>query len=141
MTGAAEPGAWRLSRDPALLGALVIAAVQVVLTLIPLPASQVALINAVAVAAVGFAVAVVIRSDRWVPGLLGLIKASGSLVVGLGLHWSPQSQAAVMLLGSTLTAVITRTQVVAPAPDPPAARPSPVPSPGPSGRHARKDDA
>lgn len=110
-------GTWRITRDPALLGAVVIAVVQVILTLVPgVTSTQISLINAFAAAAVGFAVAVMIRSDRWVPSLLGLVKAAGSLVIGFGLVWSPGAQAALMVLMSALTAIVTRTQVVAPVP-------------------------
>jgi CHASE2 domain-containing sensor protein len=107
---------WQLGRDPALLGAVVLAAVQVAITLAPVTATQATLINTFAAAAVGFVVAVLVRSDRWVPGLLGLVKAAGALVVGFGLAWSAHQQAAVMLLLGTVTAVITRTQVTAPVP-------------------------
>lgn len=113
---ASSTGTWKIARDPALLGAVVLAVIQVILTLVPVPAYQVSLVNAFAATAVGFVVAVVVRSDRWVPSLLGLIKAAGALVIGFGLDWSAQSQSAVMLLAAAVTAVITRTQVVAPIP-------------------------
>jgi non-ribosomal peptide synthetase component F len=142
-TTPAEPGTWRVGRDPALLGALVLAAMQVALTLLPVTTDQAAVLNAFAAAAVGFVVAVAVRSDRWVPTLLGLIKAAGSVVIGFGLHWTPQSQAAAMLLGSAIAAVITRTQVVAPVAQavvgPVAAPLVAVPSSVESGRHTRRE--
>lgn len=105
---------WSLSRDPALLGAAVLALVQLTLTLTDCPPAYTALINAVAAAAVGFAVALWVRSDKLVPTFLGLIKTVGALVVGLGLHWSTADQAAVMTLAAALAAAFTRSQVIAP---------------------------
>lgn len=109
-------GTWRITRDPALLGGTLLAAVQVALTLIDWTPDQASLVNAFATAVVGFVVALAVRSDRWVPALLGLIQAAGAVVVGFGLHWTPDQQAAAMVLAAALGAVATRTQVTAPVP-------------------------
>lgn len=105
---------WSVSRDPALLGAVLLAIVQLILTLTRTPPEYAALTNAVVSAAVGFGVALWVRSDRLVPAFLGLIKAVGALVIGLGLAWSTADQAAVMVLAVALTAAFTRSQCTAP---------------------------
>jgi hypothetical protein len=115
-TTPAAAGTWRITRDPALVGGTLLAAVQVALTLVDWTPDQAALINAFATAVVGFVVALAVRSDRWVPALLGLIQSASAVVVGFGLHWTPEQQAAVMLLATSVAAVATRTQVTAPVP-------------------------
>ena len=104
-------------RDPALLGAAFLAIIQVIDVLaLHLTSEQLGLTNALAIAVIGIAVAASVRSDQWVPALLGLLKALGALVIGFGLHWTPEAQAAVMLAAVAVSALFTRTQVTAPVP-------------------------
>ena len=115
-----------LLRDPELLAALLLATLNLISVFTHWDTEQLALINAAAAALLGLIVAVLVRSDAWVPAVTGLVKAIGALLIGFGLEWTPQSQAAAMTLIAALTAMFVRTQVTAPVPatvrPPPASR-------------------
>jgi hypothetical protein len=76
---------------------------------------QQALINAVAAALVGLAVAAVAH-DGLSAAIVGGAQAVIALAVGFGLDWSADQQAVVMSLVAAAVAMWTRTQVTAPVP-------------------------
>jgi len=103
-------------REPAVILALVAALVKLGAAFgLDVSTDQQALINAVAAAAVGVAVAVMVH-DGASAALLGLIQAAVALAVGFGLHWSADQQAVVMTAAAAVLAMWTRTQVTAPVP-------------------------
>lgn len=71
-------------------------------------------LNAIAVLVVNLIAAGFVRAEEWVPIVTGLFKAIISLVIALGLNFSPEAQTAVMVLVTAALAFIARTQVVAP---------------------------
>ncbi|GAA3032033.1 hypothetical protein FHS39_002605 [Streptomyces olivoverticillatus] len=105
-----------LGREPALwLGLLSVLVKLSTAFGLPISADQQAVVNAVAAAAVGVAVAVVAH-DGISAAVLGFVQAAIALAVGLGLHWSPAQQAVVMSAAAAVVAMFVRTQVTAPAP-------------------------
>jgi uncharacterized membrane protein YoaK (UPF0700 family) len=71
-------------------------------------------LNAIAVLVLNLIAAGFVRAEEWVPIVTGLFKALFALIIALGLHWAPESQAATMLLITAVLAFIARTQTVAP---------------------------
>lgn len=112
-------------REPALWLALVAVAVKLSTAFgLDLTSDQQAVVNAVAAALVGLAVAVMVH-DGIGAAVIGAVQAAVALAVGFGLHWSPDQQAVVLSSASALVAMWTRTQVTAPVP--PVAKSTAVP--------------
>ena len=118
-----------LGREPVLWLSLVAISVKVISAfLVHVSTDQQAVINAAAAAIAGLLVAVTTHDGE--PGaILGVVQALLALGVGFGLRWSPEEQAMVMSLASTVVAMFVRTQVTAPVPPsvPIAAKAAPVP--------------
>ena len=118
-----------LGREPVLWLSLVAISVKVISAfLVHVSTDQQAVINAAAAAIAGLLVAVSTR-DGESGAILGVVQALLALGVGFGLRWSPDQQAMVMSLASTVVAMFVRTQVTAPVPPsvPIAATTAPVP--------------
>ncbi|MDK0525017.1 hypothetical protein [Streptomyces sp. ML-6] len=103
-------------REPAVLLSLIAVLVKLVAAFgIEVSGEQQAVINAVAAAAVGVALAVMAH-DGVGAALLGLIQAAIALAVGFGLDWSAEQQAVVLSAAAGVVAMWDRTQITAPVP-------------------------
>lgn len=103
-------------REPALWLALVSIVVKTLSAfVVDVSADQQAVINAVAAAVVGVAIAVMVH-DGLSAAVIGLAQAVVALAVGFGLHWSADQQAVVMSLVAAAVGMFVRTQVTAPVP-------------------------
>jgi hypothetical protein len=102
-------------REPAVILAFVAALIQGVSGFFfHLTADQQGVLNAVAVAVLGFVTAAAVKGDAWLPAISGLIKAVGALGLAFGAHWSADKQSLVMVLVTAAFAAFVRTQVTAP---------------------------
>jgi hypothetical protein len=100
-------------REPAAWLALVAVAVKLAAAFgVGITADQQAVVNAVAAAAVGLAVAVMAHDALAAP-LYGVAQAGLALAVGFGLHWSADQQAIVLSAAQVAIAMFLRTQVTA----------------------------
>lgn len=109
-------------REPALILGFIAVVVKLAAAFgLDVTTEQQAWINAVAAAAVGLAIAFMVK-DGIGAGVLGFVQAALALAVGLGLDWSTEQQAIVMSFAAAVVAMWDRTQVIAPVP----ATPSPV---------------
>ena len=109
-----------IRREPALFWVGLVAPVVqalVAFLLVNDPAVQ-ALVNAAAAALAGAVTAFLVRADNLVPAITGAAQALIALVVGLGLAWSPEQQALLMVPIGMLAAYLVRDRVVAPVPAP-----------------------
>lgn len=107
----------RLSREPALLLALIATTVQMVSAfLIPLTEGQQGVLNALAVAVAGLVTAVMVRSDQLAPAILGVVQAILALGLAFGLALSPENQAVIMSFAAAVVAMFVRQIVTAPVP-------------------------
>jgi hypothetical protein len=77
-----------------------------------------ALLNAAAVAVAGAITAFLVKADNLLPALTGAAQAVIALFVGLGLDWSAEQQAALMVPIGIIAGYIVRDRVVAPVPAP-----------------------
>jgi hypothetical protein len=100
-----------LGREPAVFWAMVAAVLQALSLFLPLSETQQGLVNAVVVAAAGFATAAMVAVDQALPALTGLIKAVFALLLGIGLQVDPHLQVAVMALVTALGAFLVRPNV------------------------------
>jgi hypothetical protein len=107
-------------REPALWLALVAVIVKVVAAFVVdvSPEAQ-TWINTAAAAAMGLAIAILVR-DGIGAAVLGFAQAVLALAVGFGLNWTTAQQAIVLSLITVVVGMFDRTQVTAPAPPPPA---------------------
>jgi hypothetical protein len=104
------------NREPALWLGLVAIVVKLVAAFgVDVSAEQQAVINAVAAAAVGLALAVMAH-DAIGAAVLGFAQAVLALAVGFGLDWSAEQQAVVLAAASAVVAMWDRTQITAPTP-------------------------
>ncbi|MFC8008646.1 hypothetical protein [Streptomyces cinereoruber] len=78
-------------------------------------------VNAVAAAAMGILIAVIVH-DGLGAALIGLAQSGLALSLGYGLDWSAEKQVAAMALVTIVVAMWDRTQVTAPVP------PEPIPA-------------
>ncbi len=103
-------------REPAVLLSLIAVIVKLVAAFgVEVSGEQQAVINTVAAAAVGVALAVM-ASDGIGAALVGFIQAAVALAVGFGLDWSAEQQAVVLSVAAGVVAMWDRTQVTAPVP-------------------------
>ncbi|KOU20976.1 hypothetical protein ADK52_25685 [Streptomyces sp. WM6372] len=103
-------------REPALWLGLVAIVVKLLAAFgLDVSSDQQAVINAVAAALVGLALAVMAH-DAIGAAVLGLAQAVLALAVGFGLDWSAEQQAVVLAAASAVVAMWDRTQITAPAP-------------------------
>lgn len=103
-------------REPALWLGLIAVLVKMLAAFgINVSGEQQAVINAVAAAAVGLAIAAMAQ-DGVSAAALGLVQAIIALAVGFGLDWSADKQAVVMSVAAAIVAMFDRTQVTAPVP-------------------------
>jgi hypothetical protein len=106
---------FKFSRDPALYLTLVATAVRLASAFVfHLSDDQQAVVNAAATAIAALIVAVWVRRDGQVAGLLGVAQALLALAIGFGLHVSAENQAVIMSFVGAIAAAFVRTQVVAP---------------------------
>lgn len=103
-----------LGREPAVFWAMVATVLQALSLFLPLTESQQGLVNAVLVAAAGFATAAAVSVDATLPALTGLIKAVFAVVLGFGLNVPDTMQVAVMAVVTAVGAFFVRQQVDAP---------------------------
>jgi hypothetical protein len=105
-----------LGREPVLWLSLLAISVKVISAfLVHVSTDQQAVINALAASVAGLLVAFSTR-DGESGAILGVVQALLALGVGFGLRWTPDQQAMVMSLTSTVVAMFLRTQVTAPVP-------------------------
>jgi hypothetical protein len=104
-------------REPALILGLLAAAVQLFsATVLPLTVDQQGVLNAVAVAVLGFATAAAVSAEKAAPAVLGVVQAVLACALAFGLALDPAVQGAVMAFTTALVSAFVRTQVVAPVP-------------------------
>lgn len=104
-------------REPSLILGLIAAAVQLLsATLLPLSIEQQGVLNAVAVAVMGFATAAAVSAEKAAPAVLGVVQAVLACALAFGLAIEPSTQGAVMAFVTALVSAFVRTQVVAPTP-------------------------
>lgn len=104
------------NREPAALLAFAAVVIKLVAAFgVNLTSDQQAVLNAVAAAVVGLAVAV-LAHDALAAPLYGFAQAGLALAVGFGLHWSADQQAVVLSFVQVAVAMFVRTQVTAKAP-------------------------
>lgn len=109
-------------REPALILGLFAAAVQLFSAIVlPLSTEQQGVLNAVAVAVIGFATAAAVSTEKAAPAVLGVVQAVLACALAFGLDIPPETQGAVMAFVTALASAWVRTQVVAPEPPAPAA--------------------
>lgn len=109
-----------IKREPALLYISLLAPiVQAVAAFwfVDDPTTQ-ALLNAAAVAVAGAITAFLVRADNLLPAITGAAQAVIALFVGLGLDWSAEQQAALMVPIGIIAGYVVRDRVVAPVPAP-----------------------
>jgi low affinity Fe/Cu permease len=105
-----------LGREPAAWLAFVAIVVKLVSAFIVTVGDDTqAYINAAAAAGMGLLIAVIVH-DGVIAAVLGLVQASISLAVGLGLDWSADRQALVMTAVTILFTGYDRSVVTAPVP-------------------------
>ncbi|MFF8422917.1 hypothetical protein [Streptomyces sp. NPDC015680] len=103
-------------REPAVLLSLIAVLVKLVAAFgVEVSGEQQAVINAVAAAAVGVALAVMAH-DGIGAALVGFIQSAVALAIGFGLDWSAEQQAVVLSVAAGVVAMWDRTQVTAPVP-------------------------
>jgi hypothetical protein len=104
-------------REPALILGLIAAAVQLFSAVVlPLTPEQQGVLNALAVATIGFATAWAVSAEKAAPAILGLAQAVLACALAFGLHLEPTTQSAVMAFATALVSAFVRTQVTAPQP-------------------------
>lgn len=104
-------------REPALVMAFISSAIAVTSALIfPLTDEQQGVLNAVVVALFGFITAALLAHEKFVPALVGLIKAVIAVAIAFGLHMTPETQGLVLTLVAAAAALWYRPQVVASVP-------------------------
>ncbi|MDR3084568.1 MAG: hypothetical protein LBV60_27255 [Streptomyces sp.] len=105
-------------REPAAFTALIAVAIKLLAAFgVGLSPDQQAVLNAVAAAGVGLAVAVMAHDALAAP-MYGLAQAALALAVGFGLHWTADQQAIVLSFVQVVIAMFVRTQVTARVPGP-----------------------
>lgn len=113
-------------REPAAFTALIAVAIKLLAAFgVGLSADQQAVLNAVAAAGVGLAVAAMAHDALAAP-LYGLAQAAIALAVGFGLHWSADQQAIVLSFVQVAIGMFVRTQITARVPAPAISRPTAV---------------
>lgn len=111
------------NREPALWLGLIAIGVKLLAAFgLDVSADQQAVINAVAAALVGLALAVMAH-DAIGAAVLGFAQAALALALGFGLDWSAEQQAVVLAAAAAVVAMWDRTQITAPAPASAAPRP------------------
>lgn len=104
-------------REPALIAAFLTSAIAVISALIfPLTDEQQGVLNALIVALFGFITAALLAHEKFVPALVGLIKAAIAVAISFGLHLTPEAQSVVLTFVAAAAALWCRPQVVASVP-------------------------
>lgn len=102
-----------VGREPAVFWAMLATLLQAVSLGFGLPDTVQGLVNAVLVAAAGFATAAMVSVDAAFPAFAGLLKAVLALLLGFGIHVPDRWQVMVMATLTALSAFFVRTQVTA----------------------------
>lgn len=106
-----------LGREPSLILGLIAAAIQLLsATVLDLTVDQQGVLNALAVAVLGFATAAAVSAEKAAPAVLGVVQAVLACALAFGLALSPEVQGSTMAFVSALVAAFVRTQAVAPVP-------------------------
>lgn len=109
-----SPLARALVREPVQIAGLCVALIQFVSSqVVALTVQQQGALNAVVVAALGFAAAAAVSQEKAAPVFAGLIQAVLSVVLAFNVHLDPSAQSAVMAFVAAGSAFFVRTQVVA----------------------------
>lgn len=102
-------------REPALVLAFVAVLIQgVSVFLFNLSDGQQGVLNAFAVALVGLATAVKVKTDKLAPAILGFAQAALATGLAFGWHLAADQQTVIMSFVATAVAMFVRTQVEAP---------------------------
>ena len=96
--------------------ALVSSVIMLLSVALHLTAGQQGAINAVAAALVGLITSISVAKDGGLALIVGLIKAAVALGIAFGLNWTPEVQAMVMTVATTVVQLFVRTQVTAKVP-------------------------
>ncbi|GAA1065189.1 hypothetical protein [Streptomyces asiaticus] len=109
-----------LGREPAAWAALASILLQTIGAFVAnFDAETQAWVNAVVLAALGLIVAVMVH-DGVIAAIAGFVQATITLAVGLGLDWSAERQAAVLIFVTAAAQFAVRQTVTAPVPPLPA---------------------
>lgn len=109
-----SPLARALVREPVQIAGLCAALIQFASSqVVALTVQQQGALNAVVVAALGFAAAAAVSQEKAAPAFAGLIQAVLSVVLAFNVHLDPSTQSAVMAFVAAGSAFFVRTQVVA----------------------------
>lgn len=103
-------------REPAVFWAMLATLLQAVSLGFGLPEATQGLVNAVLVAAAGFATAAMVGVDAAFPAFAGLLKAVLALLLGFGVQVPDRWQVMAMATLTALSAFFVRTQVTAKVP-------------------------
>lgn len=104
-------------REPALIMAFLGSLIAVLSALVfHLSDEQQGVLNAAIVAIFGFITAALLEKEKFVPAIVGLVKAVIAVAISFGLHWDPTTQGLVLTLVAAAAALWYRPQVVASVP-------------------------
>jgi hypothetical protein len=101
-------------REPALFLGGVAGVIQLLSLFLPLSTTQQGVLNAVAVAIVGFVLAKAVAADKAAAALIGVAKALIALGLAFGLKLSPEAQVGIMTAVTAFLSYAARQSVVAP---------------------------
>ncbi len=108
----------RILREPAQILGLIAAIIQLgSATVLHLTIGQQGVLNAVAVALLGFITAALVSAEKAAAAASGLVQAAIACALAFGFALTPDTQSSVMVFVSAVTAFWLRTQVVAPVAD------------------------
>lgn len=106
---------FKVSREPALILALLAALIQVVSVFIfHWTDTQQSLLNAAAIAVAGVITAAWVKAEPLAPAVLGGVQAVVAVSLGFGAHIDPAGQSAIMAISAAVVAMFVRTAVTAP---------------------------
>lgn len=104
-------------REPALIMAFLSSAIAVFSAIIfHLNAEQQGGLNAAVMAVFGFITAAMLAKEKYVPALVGVLKALIAVAISFGLHLTPEVQGVILTFVATAAALWYRPQVVASVP-------------------------
>jgi len=107
---------WKLfGREPVYWLGLISALIMVLSSFfVPLTIDQQGVLNAISVATFGVLTAYFVAQEGLQAAILGFFKAAIALALAFGWHATPEAQGTIMAFVAAVSAMYTRTQVVAP---------------------------
>jgi hypothetical protein len=107
---------WKLfGREPVYWLGLISASIMVLSSFfIPLTTEQQGVLNAICTSAFGVLTAYFVAQEGLQAAILGFFKAAIALALAFGWHATPEAQGTIMAFVAAVSAMYTRTQVVAP---------------------------